>query len=169
MLAAMSLAPMSSATGMVSDELLPPRRPAPPALGIRPTDREAARRHLAELNATAYEMPIEWGHEAMAREALFATDVWGDVGYVGNAAVSTATTALIERRLYVMMVATAAGEMTKGYAEAVMRHSLARAAAATGVGRTVLHATPAGRPLYASMGYRATSEFTMYMLGAAAH
>jgi hypothetical protein len=50
-----------------------------------------------------------------------------------------------------------------------MRRSLARAAAATGIQRTVLHATPAGAPLYASMGYRATARFTMYTSGSAGH
>ena len=64
-----------------------------------------------------------------------------------------------------MMVASAATEMNKGYAEAVIRHSLARAVAATGLRRTVLHATQAGQPLYTSMGYRPTSRFTMYALG----
>jgi predicted GNAT family acetyltransferase len=68
-----------------------------------------------------------------------------------------------------MMVATAADHRNKGYAEAVMRHSLARASAATGIRRTVLHASPAGAPLYASMGYRPTARFTMYMVGSDGH
>src|ERR1044071_4223414 len=88
-------------------------------------------------------------------------DVWPDVGYVDGAPVSTSTTALVDGRLYVMMVATDAAHRNRGYAEAVMRRSLARAQAATGIRRTVLHASPAGKPLYASMGYRVTGEFTM--------
>ena len=79
------------------------------------------------------------------------------------------TTALVDGRLYVMMVASDAAHRNRGYAEAVMRRSLERAQAATGIRRTVLHASPAGRPLYASMGYRVTGEFMMYMAGGAGH
>jgi len=165
-LGAAGMAPVSTTTGMVADELARPRRAPPPELAIRPVDSEAARRLVADLNTCAHHMPAAWGYEALGREELFGADVWGEVGYVGETAVSTSTTALVDRRLYVMMVATAAGHTQKGYAEAVIRHSLARAMAKTSVRRTVLHATVAGQPLYASMGYRATSRFTMYMTGA---
>ena len=151
----------SLATGMVADRLAPPRRPAPP-LEIVPVSGRAERIALADLNCAAYGMPLEWGHEALDREEIFAPDVFGFLGIAGGKPVSTATTALVDGRLYVMLVATAAAEERKGYAEAVMRHSLARAAAATGATRTVLHATEAGAPLYASMGYRSVARFTMY-------
>jgi predicted GNAT family N-acyltransferase len=45
-----------------------------------------------------------------------------------------------------------------GYAEAVVRHALQQAAAATGVTRTSLDASDAGVPLYAQMGYTDTGE-----------
>jgi ribosomal protein S18 acetylase RimI-like enzyme len=124
---------------------------------------------VSDLNMTAYSMPLDWGHEAFAREELFRRDIWPTVGYVDGAPVSTSTTALVDGRLYVMMVATAADHRNKGYAEAAMRHSLARATAATGIRRTVLHATPAGAPLYASMGYHVTGRFTMYLAGLTGH
>lgn len=169
MLAAAGLAPMTTATGMVADGVTPPRRPAPPALDMRNADGTASYRELSDLNMDAYSMPAEWGHEAFAREDLFGRDLWPDVGYLHGAAVSTSTTALVDGRLYVMMVATAAAHRNQGYAEAVMRRSLARAGEATGIRRTVLHATPAGAPLYASMGYRTTARFTMYTAGSPEH
>jgi GNAT superfamily N-acetyltransferase len=107
-------------------------------------------------------MPLEWGHEALDREAIFAEDFWAYVGYRDGKPVSTSTAALIDKRLYVMMVATAVDEQKQGYAEAVMRRSLEEAARATGVGRTVLHASEGGAPLYVSMGYRPVAGFTMY-------
>jgi hypothetical protein len=168
MLAASGLAPSSSTTGMVADNLAPPRRPAPPRLAIRSVESLASCTPVADLNTAAYHMPIEWGREAFARQEMFGTGVWADVGYLDEVAVSTATAAVIDERLYVMLVATAADHMNRGYAEAVIRHSLARATAATGLRRTVLHATPAGEPLYTSMGYRATSRFTMYLAAPAA-
>lgn len=169
MIAAAGLAPMSAATGMVAEDLAPPRRASPPALAMRSADGMASYRELSDLNMAAYGMPLEWGHEAFARDDLFGRDVWPDVGYVDGAPVSTSTTALVDGRLYVMMVASDAAHRNRGYAEAVMRRSLARAQAATGIRRTVLHATPAGKPLYAAMGYRVTGQFTMYMAGGAGH
>jgi hypothetical protein len=43
-----------------------------------------------------------------------------------------------------------------------MRHSLDMADAATAIVRTVLHATPMGRPVYERMGYRPVTEFDVY-------
>ena len=163
MMAAVGLAPTNVTTGMVTDALASPRRPVPSELTIRPADSAAGYRAVADLNMGAYHMPLEWGHEALARQELFVDGVWADVAYLGDVPVSTSTTVLIDKRLYVMLVATDAGHTNKGYAEAVMRASLARASAATKLHRTVLHATPAGAPLYTAMGYRATSQFTMYM------
>jgi hypothetical protein len=50
-----------------------------------------------------------------------------------------------------------------GYADAVMRQALADARVRWGIERTVLHATPAGRPMYTRMGYAATNEFQIYI------
>ena len=169
LLTAAGLAPMTAATGMVAEDLAPPRRPPPPALTMRSAEGVAAYRELSDLNMTAYSMPLAWGHEAFAREDLYRSGVWPDLGYVDGAPVATSTTALVDGRLYVMMVATDAAHRNKGYAEAVMRRSLARAHAATGIRRTILHASPAGAPLYASMGYRRTADFTMYLAGSAGH
>jgi len=168
LLAAAGLAPSSVATGMVADELAAPRRPIPD-VAIRPVDTGERRTHVADLNTAAYGMPAEWGREALDREQLFTDGIWGDVAYLGAEPVSTSTTALVDGRLYVMMVATAAGHRNRGYAEAAMRSSLARAAQASGARRTVLHASDAGAPLYAQMGYRTTGRFTMYLAGADGH
>jgi ribosomal protein S18 acetylase RimI-like enzyme len=64
--------------------------------------------------------------------------------------------------LHVMCVATMPAHQRRGYAEAVMRHSLAQASRATGLTRTTLHATEAGKPAYQRMGYRETATFTGY-------
>jgi GNAT superfamily N-acetyltransferase len=162
--ASAGLAPASLATGMVAEALSPPRR-ATPNLEIRRVAGKDGRVAVADLNTSAYGMPLDWGHEALDREEIFAHDVWAYVGYLGGAPVTTSTTALIDGRLYVMMVATAADHQKKGYAEAVMRRSLDEAARATDVARTVLHASEIGEPLYASMGYRAVAGFTMYAEG----
>jgi predicted acetyltransferase len=68
----------------------------------------------------------------------------------------------LDGRLYVALVATAHEFRRLGCAEAVMRRSLDIAARATGLVRTVLHASPMGHPLYAQMGYHDTVPFTVY-------
>jgi predicted acetyltransferase len=68
----------------------------------------------------------------------------------------------LDGRLYVGMVATAQEFRRLGCAEAVMRRSLEDAARATGLVRTILHASPMGRPLYSQMGYHDTAPFTVY-------
>jgi ribosomal protein S18 acetylase RimI-like enzyme len=163
-LAEASLQPESLLTGMVTDTIAPPRRALPP-VDIRRVDSKEARIAAADLNSVAYAMPLQWGREAFDREAIFPADVFGFVGYVDGAAVSTATTAILDGKIYVTLVATAAEQQHKGYAEAVTRHALEQATAESGITRTVLHATEAGRPLYQALGYRAVANFTLYGQG----
>jgi predicted acetyltransferase len=63
--------------------------------------------------------------------------------------------------VYVAFVATPPDEQRKGYAEAVMRHSIEKGAEGMDLARTTLHATEAGFPLYLAMGYEATAHFRM--------
>ena len=61
-----------------------------------------------------------------------------------------------------MIAATAPAYRRRGYGEAVMRRALEVAASAHGECPTVLHATDAGRPIYARMGYAPISTHTLY-------
>ena len=65
--------------------------------------------------------------------------------------------------LAVALVATAPAQRRRGYAEAVMRRALEVAASTHGDCPTVLHATDAGRPIYARMGYAPISTHTLFM------
>lgn len=163
-LSSVGLVPETHVIGMVTDTLLPPRRAAP-ALEIRSIDDPESRVDAADLNMAAYAMPLAWGHEAFAREAFYGEGAFGCVGYALREPASTATTILVNRGLYVALVATAAPHRKKGYAEAVMRRSLALAQSESGFTRTALHATEAGFPVYQAMGYRAVADFTMYGRG----
>ena len=66
--------------------------------------------------------------------------------------MSTATTIVHDDVLYLALVATTPDARRKGYAEAVIRHSLQKAHDTTGLNRTILHATEAGFPVYKRMG-----------------
>jgi hypothetical protein len=63
----------------------------------------------------------------------------------------------------VMCVATLPAYQRRGYADAAIRFSLGEMSRRTGITRTTLHATEAGRPTYLRMGYHDTAVFTGYM------
>ncbi len=154
-------APILTVMGMAADALGPPVRPLPPLRYCTVGD-SASRRTVAELNAIAYEVPPEWGHDYNER-----TDVWshGAVGVIGcfdERPAACAVTLPLDDRLYVALVATAHEFRRLGCAEAVMRRSLEEATKTTGLMRTVLHASSMGRSLYSQMGYHDTVPFAVY-------
>ena len=146
-----------SLTGMAADALLPPRRPLP-ELEIRRVDDEKTARDIAELNAHAYEMPLEMV-ECMCNMYLWGDDAFGYVGYVDGDPVSCSATFPVAGTVYVALVATHPDHQRKGYAEAVMRRSIEEGQNALGLTRTTLHASEAGRPLYEAMGYDVGPRF----------
>jgi GNAT superfamily N-acetyltransferase len=150
-------------TGMVTEDVVPPAR-AVGDLELRPVADVETRRAVADINALSYELPLEWGREVFEGEAVWRSNLFGCVGYVEGKAVATATTAILEGIRYVALVATLPEFRHRGHAEAVMRQSLEMARRATGIKRTVLHATPMGKPSYERMGYGAVAAFGIYML-----
>jgi GNAT superfamily N-acetyltransferase len=150
-------------TGMVTEELLPPTRPAA-GLDLRPVTDAETRCKVADINAVSYEVPLEWGREVFSEASVWHNDWFGCVAYADGKAVATSTTMISDGIRYVGLVATLPEFRHRGYAEAAMRHSLEMAYRATGIKRTVLHATAMGKPTYERMGYRSVTTFTIYML-----
>ncbi len=148
-------------TGMAADFIPPARQPHPAELELRPVTDRAGRIDVSDLNNAAYEMEPEPSREPLAREQLW-TEMFGVNGYVEGRPVSTASTLVLGEALYVAFVATHPGHRRRGYAEACMAGSLRRASAASGLSRTVLHATDAGRPVYRKMGYYDVTKFILY-------
>ncbi|MDX2149211.1 MAG: GNAT family N-acetyltransferase [Bryobacteraceae bacterium] len=158
------LSPMMPLTGMVATELAPPRRALPPMEIVSAAGDKRVQDQVFLLNAAAYGMPGE-AMLAANTNGFFAEGMYSAVGYVDGTPVSTATTFAVEGVLYVALVATHPDHQGKGYAEAVMRESLRMASQATGLTRTVLHASDAGHPVYLRMGYRDTATFTVLVAG----
>ena len=155
------LEPVLTMTGMVADELLAPMRPLPEVRYRRVCDAET-RNQVADVNSAAYGFAMEAGRQAMAEPRIWTDDDFGHVAYLDGQAVAVAATVALNGRLHVGLVATLPGMQRRGYAEAVMRHSLESAAQATGLRRTTLHATEMGRPVYRRMGYRDAATFQVY-------
>jgi GNAT superfamily N-acetyltransferase len=158
-----SLAPQFALTGMACDALLPPRR-VPPVLDLRPVSDSATRCAAGEINSQGYHVPAEWGIEALNVAALWETPAaFGFVGFLGDLPVCCAKTIVLEDHLYVGLVATRPDYRGRGYAETVMRHSIAHARRASGLRRILLHASESAQPLYQAMGFYPVTQFQGFM------
>ncbi len=149
--------------GMVAEDLTP-AKPVPQGLELRRVKDQATRCDLVDLNTLAYGIPEEIGRQGPAQECFWDDSFHGYVAYLDNNPVACTMTAPLDGRLYVSWVATHPEHRRKGYADAVMRKSLASAREASGISRTVLHATVEGQPVYERMGYRNVVGFTWYAL-----
>lgn len=156
------LKPSLMATGMVAERLAPPMRPLP-VMDVRQAKDSRGRSDLSDVNSLCYDVPLPVGREAFDVPGLFSGDSKGFVGYRQGEAATSAAVIRVEDVAYISMVATLPSHRQLGCAEAVMRHALAEAKQAWGIERTVLHATPAGLPVYRRMGYRAVTRFHFYM------
>ena len=145
-------------TGMLA-EPFPLALPSPAGLRI---ERSYDGMTVTEMNTVAYHMPAELGRSSVLTPG-FWQDVYTSVGYEDDRAVCTATTMVLGNVLYLALVATVEDARKKGYGEAVVRHSLQTAHQATGLTRTILHATEDGRPVYTRLRYRPVGDFTWYM------
>ncbi len=153
--------PAVTMTGMAADRVLPPIRSVP-TLRFEPVNDTRHGEMMAWLNCIAYGEPLEWASDWEARTGLSQTQASGFIAYANDEPVACACTVALLNCLYVGMVATHPDHRKRGFAEAVMRHSLQVAASKTGLTRSVLHASDMGRPLYAQMGYHDTAQFTFY-------
>ena len=148
-------------TGMSAGALTAPGGPVS-GITFRAAEDSGTRRAVSDLNCLCYDAPIPWGRETIDRPEFWSPAFFGSVAYVGQEEVSTATSMALDGCLYVALVATAPEYRGRGYAEAVMRHSLNRALPRSGTGGIALHATAAGLPLYRRMGFRPVTTFSMY-------
>jgi GNAT superfamily N-acetyltransferase len=149
--------------GMATERVSPPTRPLPD-VQLRRIDDEETRFALADLNAESYGVASEWGRQALGDAALWKATIFGQVAYVRGAPASGAFALRIDDALYIGWVATAKAHRRKGLAELVIRKCLEDAKNATGLERTVLHATGDGQPVYERMGYRRVVKFPFYAL-----
>jgi ribosomal protein S18 acetylase RimI-like enzyme len=117
---------------------------------------------VTDLNCMAYGIPLKSGRASLLRPSFWQS-AFSYVAFEKQHAVATATTIVHGECLYLALVATIPEAQRKGYAEAVVRHSLQRAHEATGTTRTMLHATDAGFPLYKRLAYQAVAHFTSYL------
>jgi GNAT superfamily N-acetyltransferase len=151
-------------TGMAGD-ILPMEAPGHPALRFERILNDLTIEDFAQLNCVSYDVPVETSLSLVKEHTLWREHAYGFVAYESNKPVSTATAIINEGCLFLFLVATMPEARRKGYGEAVVRYALQTAYGATGISRTVLHATEAGYPLYLRLGYHPTVKFMGCMLG----
>lgn len=149
-------------TGMAGD-ILPLKEPLLPTIRFAPISDEATVIDFVDMNCISYQIPIQAGRSIVKEQSLWREHGYGFVAYEGDRPVATATAIVNEGCLLLFLVATMPEARRKGYADAVIRRALNTAYEATGIRRTVLHATEAGYPVYLQMGYHPTGKFMGYI------
>ena len=117
---------------------------------------------MIDVNSAAYGMDLQAAKPAIGTRRFWHSHV-PVLGVVGNRPAASAAVMMVDGLRYVALVATHPAHQRRGYADAAMRHALAVAAQAHGEQPTFLHATDAGRPVYARMGYAPVSTHTAFM------
>ena len=137
------------------------RRPptVPAGLQLEVPEDDGGCGDIIDVNSAAYGMDLAASKPAFGRGAFWADHV-AVLGRAGGAPATSAAVMLAGGHRYVALVATQPTHQKRGFAEAAMRHALSVAADKFGERPTFLHATDAGRPIYARMGYEAVAERT---------
>jgi GNAT superfamily N-acetyltransferase len=150
-------------TGMAGDILPLAGTPHPDVRFVRISDDDTIR-IFAEINCAAYGLPAETALSLVKEHTLWNEHAYGFLAYAGDEPVATATAIINENCIFLFLVATMPEAQRKGYGNAVVRHALNTAYEATGIKRSVLHATEAGYPVYLRLGYHPTGKFVGCML-----
>lgn len=146
---------------MVGD-ILPVEPKSIDNLEIRKVESISEFYDFSDMNCLAYGFDLEWGRSGL--DKIWVDGAHSFVGYVDNKPVSAASTAQVDNVLYLALVATVPEAQRKGYSEAIVRHALNEGHKATGLKRTLLHATPAGAPVYERIGYYKSASISAYQL-----
>lgn len=155
------LAPAMTLTGMVA-----PRVPAsgrlPEGLRLELARSDSACSAVLDVNAAAYGMDLAAAKGVMGH-ASFWKEFFPVVGSAAGKPACCASVAMVDGHRYVGWVATDPGQQRRGYAAAAMLRALEAAAEVHGEVPSFLHATDAGKPIYARMGYEPIATHALYM------
>ena len=159
-LGASGMVPLLPMTGMRAERIVATRTASGLDLSMPGTDEGCAA--IFDVNAAAYGVPLDACKPTHGRPAFWKGHAPA-LGRVNGAAVCSAAVLMVDGYRYVALVATLPDRQRRGYAEAAMRHALEAAAALHGEKPTTLHATDAGRPIYARMGYEPIASHTAFI------
>lgn len=158
---ASGLAPVLALTGMRAQQIAPLSE-SPDGLTLIVPQDDPGCAAMVDLNSLAYGMDLEASKDIIGTGS-FWKDHFPVLGLTDGKPACSATVLMVDGHRYVALVATDPGQQRRGYAAAAMRRALDLSAAAHGEIPTLLHATDAGRPVYARMGYETISTHTIFM------
>ena len=156
------LRPLTEAPGMYTEKLFPPDRQLP-VLDVRPVADAATRNAFAKIMSLTFEIPQSICDAIYGSERAWMSNFHGYVGFADGQAVASAAATITGDAIGLYSVATLPSHRRRGYAEAIMRQVIANAERSAGVKRTVLQSTRSGYSLYKKMGYRAVTNFNVYI------
>ena len=154
----MALLPLS---GMIAKQIAPVAS-VPSGLRLEIAEDDGSCCDAIDVNSAAYGMDLEASKPLFGRGSFWADHLLV-VGRAGEGPATSAAVMLAGGHRYVALVATQPGQQKKGFAEAAMRHALSAAAEKFGERPSFLHATGAGRPIYARMGYETVATHTCFI------
>lgn len=146
----------------MAGDILPVKPKSVAGLEIRKVQSITEFNDFSDMNCLAYGFDLEWGRSGL--DKVWVDGAYSFVGYVDNKPVCAASTAQIDDVLYLALVATIPAAQRKGYSEAIVRHALIEGHKATSLKRTLLHATPAGAPVYERIGYYKSANISAYQI-----
>lgn len=147
--------------GMAADKLVPYEKQIP-ELECRLIENEEMAIAAGEINAIAYDFPLDSFSPLFAIEEYWQKRLFGYLGYVEDKPVCVGTTLENDGQLYVVWIATLPEYRNKGYAKKVVWRSLQTAREKTGLSSSVLHATEGGAFVYKKLGFSPVSSFQCF-------
>jgi GNAT superfamily N-acetyltransferase len=149
----------------MAGKVLPMLQPTHPDLSFIRVSTDEHVQSYADINAVAYGMPPEAVRDGLRNSSIWKTRAFAYLGIAAGRAVSAASAIENEGSLFLALVATMPEAQRKGYGEATCRKALYEAWKSTGLTHSVLHATLAGAPVYARIGYEKVATMSFYGLG----
>jgi GNAT superfamily N-acetyltransferase len=148
-------------TGMVA-RTIAPAAASPSGLQLEVPEDDPGCCDVIDVNSAAYGMDLDACKPALGRGTFWADHV-AVLGRAGGVPVTSAAVLLAGGHRYVALVATQPSHQKQGFAEAAMRRALNEAAGKFGERPSFLHATSAGLPIYARMGYEVVATHTCFI------
>lgn len=153
---------LTEAPGMIAERLAPATHPLP-SVEVRPVSDQATRSAFAHITSIAFDVPWTVCREVYGAERAWQSAFRGYIGYANGVAISTTAVVVTAGVAGIYSVGTLPGHRGRGYAGALIRQVLEQIRNETGIERTVLQTTRSGQHLYTSMGYRAVTNYTVYI------
>lgn len=148
--------------GMVADRLREPVHSLP-AIECRPVQDIATRQAFGYITAISFGLPYDAASGLYEPEGVWQGDFAGFVGYANGEPVCTAGTVRSQDVIGFYSIGTLPHMRRRGYAEALMRRAFDIARGDTNIHRAVLQSTAAGERLYAQLGFRQVTRFSIYV------